>query len=210
MSAILRRDFTVHIATTGEEALEIASSTPISVALVDQRIPGTPGTQILASLARSQPDCIRILVTAYGDSAVLRQAINEAHIYRFIAKPIDPDQLRLDLRRAVEHQQATTALTRARAAALDRRCKKRVVTPFLRRALQAAEPDDGRTPVGRDTAPGAVFAALICVLASDSTAPLPSGRRARVGATSRGSRKATSGKDDVRRRRRGLRTPRVR
>jgi signal transduction histidine kinase len=118
LASILRRDFTVHVAGSAAQAFEIAATTPLSIALVDHRVPGVSGTEILAALARIQPDCVRILVTAYGDSAVLSRAINEAHIYRFIAKPVDPDQLRLDLQRAVEHQQATTALVRARSMAL--------------------------------------------------------------------------------------------
>jgi signal transduction histidine kinase len=118
MAAILRKEFQVHLASDGAEALEIARHTALTVALVDHRIPGIPGTEVLAELSREQPDCIRFLVTAYGDPSVLGRAINDAHIYRFIAKPVDPDQLRLDLRRAVEHHQAISALSRARSMAL--------------------------------------------------------------------------------------------
>jgi len=118
LTTILRRDFDPYYASSGADALALAHVIQFAVCLVDYRMPGMSGTDFLRELAKIQPDCIRFLVTAYGDSGVLGRAINEAHVYRYIAKPIDPDQLRLDLQRAVEHQQATAALVRARSMTL--------------------------------------------------------------------------------------------
>jgi signal transduction histidine kinase len=118
LSVILQRDYIVHATPSPERALEIAATEPLAAALVDFRMPGMVGTVLLARLAEMQPDCVRFLVTAYGDSGVLGRAINEGHVYRYIAKPVDPEQLRLDLRRAIEHRGARLDLERARGMAI--------------------------------------------------------------------------------------------
>jgi signal transduction histidine kinase len=118
LEVILRRDYDVHATQSPIQALEIAANVPLAAALVDYRMPGMVGTDLLAKLAEIQPECVRFLVTAYGDSSVLGKAINEARVYRYIAKPVDPEQLRLDLRRAIEHRQARLELQRAHGMAI--------------------------------------------------------------------------------------------
>jgi signal transduction histidine kinase len=110
---VLRKDYEVHTATSVEAALAIASRAKLDIALVDYRMPGVPGIRLLEELRRSQPQCMRFLVTAYGDSAVLTEAINQGSVYRFIAKPIDPEQLRLDILRGLEFRDTEEKLHRA-------------------------------------------------------------------------------------------------
>ncbi len=67
------------------------------------------------SQAREIDDrCIRILVTAYGDVQILGDAINDGRIYKYIAKPWEPEAMQLTVRRAIE----TYAIDRERAALL--------------------------------------------------------------------------------------------
>ncbi len=96
----------------------MARSTSFAVVLADYRMPEMTGTDFLSALAEIQPDCMRLLVTAYGDTGVLGKAINQARVYRFIPKPVDPEQLQLDIQRAIEHRQAQLDLGRAQGMAL--------------------------------------------------------------------------------------------
>jgi len=97
-----RRDFRILTAASGEEALETLNLHPVSVILSDHRMPGMTGVEFLAHARDLEPRAIRILVTAYGDAETLGQAINDGSIYRYIAKPWDPSELRITLRRAIE------------------------------------------------------------------------------------------------------------
>src|SRR5690606_2722088 len=127
-------------------------------ALVDYRMPVRLGTELLAHLHRTQPGCVRILVTAYGDSSVLREAINAGHVYRYTPKPIDPEQLLVDLARALEHRDAREQLEGSEKLALVGRFVGSVVhdlrnylvvlrcTPDL---LEAGDPESIADSIGR-------------------------------------------------------------
>jgi len=118
LSAILKRDHHVLTAPDGESALRMAEEETLDLALVDQRMPGMTGIEVLQSLRETQPRCGRILVTAYTDAELLQEAINRAAVYRFFSKPCDPELLRLDVKRAIEHQRAQNDLRRTERLAV--------------------------------------------------------------------------------------------
>ena len=70
--------------------------------LSDQKMPGMTGVEFLARARELDPKTIRMLITAYGDAETLSSAINEGCVYRYIAKPWHPEELRLAVRRAIE------------------------------------------------------------------------------------------------------------
>ncbi len=107
----------VTTASSGDEALEVASKRVFDVALVDQKMPGLTGVETLSRLRNLQPECVRFLVTAFIDADVLREAINQSGVYRFVPKPCDPAALRLDVRRAVEHRDLQRQVAIAERAA---------------------------------------------------------------------------------------------
>lgn len=136
LSYILSAEYEVSTAVSVAAGKELASARAFDVALVDFRMPGAPGTHLLAYLRETQPDCLRFLVTAYAESDVLREAINIGQVYRFLQKPIDPEFLRMDIRRALEHRNAERNLMGAsRFAALGRLAGS--VVHDLRNSLQA-------------------------------------------------------------------------
>ena len=121
LSRILSRDYDVSTAENVHTATELSRRQHLDVALVDFRMPDGTGPQFLAALRELQPECLRFLVTAYAEGAVLQEAVNVGQIYRFVQKPIDPEFLRVDLRRALEHRGADRELQRSvRFAAIGR------------------------------------------------------------------------------------------
>lgn len=113
LRVILRREFDVQTALSGAEALDLVHEHPPDLIIADQRMPGMSGLELLAFLRDKHPDTIRILLTAYSDAGVLKDAINAAGVYRFVTKPWDPELLRIDLRRALEHRESAMSLRRA-------------------------------------------------------------------------------------------------
>src|SRR5690554_2564116 len=98
-----RRDFQVRTAASGEEALRMLAEQPAALVLSDHRMSGMSGVELLARVRALDERTIRILVTAYGDVPTLTEAINEGWIYRYVAKPWRPDEMRLTLRNGIEH-----------------------------------------------------------------------------------------------------------
>jgi signal transduction histidine kinase len=97
-----RRDFTVLTASSAKEGLQILAENPIAVVLSDQKMPGIEGVEFLRRVRELDSRALRILVTAYGDAKILGDAINDGNIYRYVAKPWEPDDMRLTVQRAIE------------------------------------------------------------------------------------------------------------
>jgi signal transduction histidine kinase/CheY-like chemotaxis protein len=98
-----KRKFSILTAESGEEGLRLLSLNPVAIVLSDHRMPGMSGVEFLSRVRDVDEKTIRILVTAYGDAETLGHAINDGRIYRYLAKPWDPDEMRITVRRAIEH-----------------------------------------------------------------------------------------------------------
>ncbi|MCA9512131.1 MAG: response regulator [Myxococcota bacterium] len=97
-----RREFSVLTAQSAEDGLRALNENPVAVVLSDHKMPGMTGVDFLARVREIDEQAIRILVTAYGDAEILGSAINDGRIYRYVAKPWNPDDMRITLRRAIE------------------------------------------------------------------------------------------------------------
>lgn len=98
--------FNVRVADSGEAALAILRSEPVSVLVTDQRMPGMTGNELLQRALESHPDTIRIVVTAYADLDPILRAVNEGLVSRYILKPWNRAELGGILRWAIEAHQA--------------------------------------------------------------------------------------------------------
>ncbi len=87
-------EYTVILANSAEEALEIINSNPnIGLIISDQRMPGMKGSEFLEKAKAILPDSIRILLTGYADITAVADAINKGGAYRYITKPWNDEEL---------------------------------------------------------------------------------------------------------------------
>jgi DNA-binding NtrC family response regulator len=77
------------------------------VVLLDLRMPGMDGMEVLKQIKEISPHTVVIMMTAYASIQSAVQAMKEG-AYDYIVKPLDVDQLSLMLKRIVEHQQLIT------------------------------------------------------------------------------------------------------
>jgi CheY-like chemotaxis protein len=95
--------------TDAHQALELMDEhSPISVVITDQRMPEMTGVELLKEIYERYPDTVRIMLTGFADTDATIQAINDGHVYAYINKPWEPDELKQVVRRAVEHHALTT------------------------------------------------------------------------------------------------------
>lgn len=95
-----RADYRVMKAASPEEAHEAARvlatrSAPVALFLVDQRMPGKTGIELLRDLRELHPSSRRVLLTAYADTDVAIRGINEIGLDHYLMKPWDPPEERL-------------------------------------------------------------------------------------------------------------------
>lgn len=74
----------------------------IGILLSDQRMPGQKGVQLLEQAMKLRPRIVRMLITAYADYGVTVDAVNIGNIFRYVSKPIQVEDMRNTLRRALE------------------------------------------------------------------------------------------------------------
>lgn len=74
----------------------------IAVLISDQRMPTAYGNELLRYARDHHPSMVRMLTTAYSELGEAIEAINTGEIYRYITKPWDLENLRADLRNALE------------------------------------------------------------------------------------------------------------
>ncbi|HEU4375980.1 MAG TPA: EAL domain-containing protein, partial [Telluria sp.] len=78
--------YAVHATTDPLRAFELLACHEVAVVLCDQRMPAMTGIEFVSRVKRMYPDTIRIMLSAYDDSLVTRQAINMGAVYKFIEK----------------------------------------------------------------------------------------------------------------------------
>lgn len=90
----------VSIASSAEEALEIASQTIPDAVVLDVRLPGQDGLSAIKDLRQRIGDVPIIVVTAFGNLQTAVRAVEEG-AYDYLAKPFDLEQAAEILRRAL-------------------------------------------------------------------------------------------------------------
>jgi two-component system response regulator HupR/HoxA len=112
----LGQEYQVHTATDGEAALGILDAHPeMAVAIIDQRMPGMTGTELLRRTSETHPHLVRIILTGYSDIEALIEAINKGRVYRYLTKPWNRDELLATVRQAAELHALTVANLRLQA-----------------------------------------------------------------------------------------------
>src|SRR5262249_42863049 len=92
---LLRLEYPVITRGRGAGALDwLRSSETIHAVLSDQRMPGMSGVELLREAKTIRPETTRLLFTAHADIYAVIDAINQGHVFRYLVKPWDPDELR--------------------------------------------------------------------------------------------------------------------
>ena len=102
LKRLFRRHFHVEVATSGDEALQLLSEKSYDLMISDMRMPRMNGAELLKICYQKWPEMIRILLTGFSELESAISAINEGHIYRYVTKPWDNDELRLLVTEALD------------------------------------------------------------------------------------------------------------
>jgi adenylate cyclase len=110
-------EFIFRFARHGEEALATLAAEPdIDLMLLDINMPVMDGLTLLARLREQQSAVRAIIVSAYGDMANLRTAMNRG-AYDFVTKPVDLADLEITIHKTLDEIGNLREVERQRAAA---------------------------------------------------------------------------------------------
>jgi two-component system, sensor histidine kinase and response regulator len=103
---VFKNEYRVLVASSGHEALGIARTEPIDVAILDILMQGMNGVEVLRELKRGDPAVEIIMLTAYETLETARQALRFG-ASDYLNKPFDIPSMRDAVRKAVEKRRAT-------------------------------------------------------------------------------------------------------
>jgi DNA-binding NtrC family response regulator len=103
----LERDgHAVQTVASGEEALEKVKETQFDIFLVDIKMEGISGLEVLRRVKESDPDADVVMITAYGSIPSAIEAMKDG-AYDYMLKPFDPNELGVLIEKIIQHQEQT-------------------------------------------------------------------------------------------------------
>ena len=94
LSAGFNEQYSVHLATTGTEALNTLGETPIHVIVTAQDLPGMSGLEALREARKRSPDTIGILLAGTDRDDGLEALVGDQEVFQIIRGAITPPELR--------------------------------------------------------------------------------------------------------------------
>jgi signal transduction histidine kinase len=95
-------DFAVSEAETGEQALELIAESPPDILLLDHKLPGITGLDVLDQLSPQNLDMHTVMITAYASIETAVRATKRG-AYDFLPKPFTPAELKVTITKAARH-----------------------------------------------------------------------------------------------------------
>ena len=101
----LERDgHAVKAAASGEEALEKIKEAHFDILLVDIKMEGMSGLDVLRRVKESDPDSEVVMITAYGSIPSAIEAMKDG-AFDYMLKPFDPNELGVLIEKIIQHQE---------------------------------------------------------------------------------------------------------
>lgn len=95
--------YEVKVAENAGRALERLPEKDWNLAMVDLKMPGMDGIELMEEIRKVKPETIVIIMTAYATVDTAVQAMKKG-AYDYIVKPFNPEDLSMTIRKIIEHQ----------------------------------------------------------------------------------------------------------
>src|SRR5881397_583269 len=128
LTAILKREYRVLKVATGEAALPVLSREEVDLMLLDVRLPGISGFEVLRIVKENYSLVEVLMISAITDIETAVQAMKHG-AYHYINKDFDYDQLRSLVRNASERQDLNRQVLTLSAQVADQTEREFVVGP---------------------------------------------------------------------------------
>ena len=93
----------IDTAGSGEEALKKLKGTRFDILLVDIKMEGISGLEVLKNVKENDPEVSVVMITAYGSISTAIDAMKNG-AYDYLLKPFEPDELGMLIEKIIQHQ----------------------------------------------------------------------------------------------------------
>ncbi len=121
----------------GPAAINAVQNDRWDIVLLDYKMPGMDGIEVLRQIKEASPQTVVLMMTAYASIANSVQAMKEG-AFDYILKPLDVEELSLMLSKIVEHQQLVTENLLLRKQLTDRHKYENIIGkgPAMQRVFE--------------------------------------------------------------------------
>lgn len=103
LKRLLRREgYRLLVAVDGADGLTILEKEKVHLVICDMRMPGMDGIEFLTKVKKAYADIMRIILTGYTDVDTITESVNKGQIYKFFLKPWNDQNLKIEIRKALE------------------------------------------------------------------------------------------------------------
>ena len=136
--ALERANYRVDLAMDGPAGLLAAEDPGVDLVLLDVRLPGQDGLDVLGKICKRRPDLPVVMMTAFGTLQVAVEAM-KLGAYDYIGKPFDIDEVLLVVEKALQAQALAQEVTRLRQDTEERFDPGRIVgvSPAMQQIFKA-------------------------------------------------------------------------
>ncbi|NIP81627.1 MAG: response regulator [Gemmatimonadetes bacterium] len=130
---LTKSGFEVETYEDGSRGLAGVAESKPSIVVVDLKMPGLSGMDVIRRVREIDPEVVLIVITGYATVGTAVEAMKTG-AYDFLPKPFKPDELRMIVGRALERRRL---LQRSRELELERELMKRRFVSFVSHQLKS-------------------------------------------------------------------------
>jgi two-component system, sensor histidine kinase and response regulator len=101
---LLGRLYDVHVFTNPEEAEKFVDEHHVDMVISDEMMPEMRGSVLLGKIHRKHPEICNIVLSGQAEKDDIVKAVNEGHIFSFLYKPTERQQLINVIEKGLENQ----------------------------------------------------------------------------------------------------------
>ena len=112
LQILLNRRYHVYTFQNPEEAEHFVENNQVDLIVCDELMPEMRGSVLLSRLHKKHPDVCKVVLSGQAEKNDIVRAINEGHIFNFLFKPVNQQQLQNVIEKGIENRVLKLTLER--------------------------------------------------------------------------------------------------
>jgi signal transduction histidine kinase len=112
LKILLKRGYNVHTFENPEEVEDFVDCNQVDLIICDELMPEMRGSVLLSRLHKKHPDVCKVVLSGQAEKNDIVRAINEGHIFNFLFKPVNQQQLLNVIEKGIENRMLKLTLER--------------------------------------------------------------------------------------------------
>ncbi len=105
-------DYEIETVLSGEEGLHLVESRSFDVALIDLKMPGMPGMELIGRIKELRPEIVNVVITGFATVETAVEAMKKG-AFDYVCKPFTPEELEVVVQKALETKRLHEAIAKA-------------------------------------------------------------------------------------------------